>query len=316
SRFPIWVLSIQIDPARLDVNVHPNKREVRMDTPPSFFFLLKEAVMGAIYREAKSFEAELKPPDSFDYVDAFGSSASSLSPAAPAPSDLSAFSANSNSLSAPTKRPDAPLLRPQPVMHPLFPVASPPPAREIPVFPWESQRLIGQLHKTYLLLEHPEGLYCIDQHNSHERALFEDLAPAKLERQELLLPITLEVDAARAARLEEESDLFFDLGFAIERTGDRHFRVACAPAILPFGEIQETIEGLLGETDHRMGKEERWRATIACKAAIKAGETLTWDEMTQLLDRLKKCPQPFTCPHGRPTGFLIPLTELNRRCLR
>ena len=321
NRFPFLILSLRLDPERLDVNVHPNKREVRMNTPQGLFSLVKEAVAQAIYSkklldgaeirleaEEKKFErpplSDWRPERKKEIFESF--SASERLPER----KKEIFENFSTSERLPERKFES---------FENFSLSERLPERKnekAENLPWEEMKLLGQLHKTYLLLEHPLGLYLIDQHNSHERVIFEDLAPAALERQELLLPIFLRLDALQMARLEEEKDLFFDLGFEIEKSENLEYLVRCAPAILPYSEIEGTIFELIGGEGGGMGQEERWRAQIACKAAIKAGETLSMERMGQLLARLKNCPQPLTCPHGRPTGFLLSLGELHRRVLR
>ncbi|HEY9765396.1 MAG TPA: DNA mismatch repair endonuclease MutL [Chroococcales cyanobacterium] len=310
NRFPFLILSLRLDPERLDVNVHPNKREVRMNTPQGLFTLVKEAVTQAIYSKKllNNFQAEEFKNEEEKIKEKIYSSDWQPEKREKRNENFSAPQRIIEKFAALDRLPER-----------IIEKAYAPdrqPERKIEKFPWEELKLLGQLHRTYLLLEHPEGLYLIDQHNSHERVLFEDLAPAVLERQELLLPVSLRLDASQSAFLDEERDLFFDLGFEIEKNEKIEYLVRCAPAILPYSEIEETILELIGGEGRGMGQEERWRAQIACKAAIKAGETLSMERMGQLLARLKNCPQPLTCPHGRPTGFLLSLGELHRRVLR
>lgn len=188
-------------------------------------------------------------------------------------------------------------------------------------FPWDSLRIIGQLHDTYIVLEHPDGLYLLDQHNSHERYLYEQLLPAEPLSQELLLPVPLTLSHAEQAVLEENLGKLEALGFRLEPFGEATWAVRAVPSILPVSEAEDVIRDMLGRgCESRFvspkNKDDAWRVSIACHSATRAGDRLNEEQMQRILELWRKCEQPFTCPHGRPTGFLLPMNELNRRCLR
>lgn len=190
-------------------------------------------------------------------------------------------------------------------------------------FPWDSLRLLGQLHDTYLVLEHPDGLYLVDQHNSHERYLYEQLGPGRVPAQELLLPRDLDLSSDSAAALERHSGSLGKLGFSLEppATEGGRWRLRAVPATLPAEDAEGTLlailEDLAGGADvPEADLADRWRVTVACHSAIKAGDRLTDEAMKRLLGQWRTCEQPFTCPHGRPTAVLYPLSELHRRCMR
>lgn len=307
GRYPLLVLNVEIDPARVDVNVHPNKREVRIAQIPALFSLIKKGVYGAI-QPALVTPAAIKVDEPFIPLEIPSTPAFAPLPSLQRLPDIS-YSPRENARPfVPSSPPVSPFVEPT-----IYPESK---SEAITTaLPWEQMRVIGQLHRTYIMLEHPEGLYLIDQHNSHERIIYEQLSPAKIERQELLLPVRLDVTEAQNAKLEELKDTLFDLGFIIEESGPRSWTVRCTPALLPYGQIEETLQGFLAE-EACPDRERKMRATVACKAATKAGAPLSLSEMVNLIKQLSECPQPLTCPHGRPTGSLIPLSEIHRKVLR
>jgi DNA mismatch repair protein MutL len=353
GRHPLYVLSLTVDPERVDVNVHPTKKEVRLADAQSFFFLIREAVARALRRNplavsdpspaagALSFGASMpgtsaggSPSDDFP---AFGAPAAGGplpgSTVAGAPfAGPPAFGSLGSVLRPPEPRSpehgpaatDAALDAYRPLM-PARPYQQFLPDmvaqnREVD-FPWDALRIIGQLQNTYIVLEHPDGLYLLDQHNSHERYLYEQLLPAEPISQELLLPVPLTLSHAELSVLEENLSKLEALGFRLEPFGEATWAVRAVPSILPITEAEEVIRDMLGRgCESRFvspkNKDDAWRVSIACHSATRAGDRLNEEQMQRILSLWRKCEQPFTCPHGRPTGFLMPMNELNRRCLR
>jgi DNA mismatch repair protein MutL len=358
GRHPLYVLSLTVDPERVDVNVHPTKKEVRLADAQSFFFLIREAVARALRRNplaAADPSAYPEGPSSYGQgpqgpgprgpmagasndPGAFTGPSSEGLPAAGLPGSGSpvggppAFGSFGSVLRPMEPRPaeggpaasDAAMDAYRPLM-PARPYQQFLPDmvaqnREVD-FPWDSLRIIGQLHDTYIVIEHPEGLYLLDQHNSHERYLYEQLLPAEPISQELLLPVPLSLSHAEQAVLEENLPKLEALGFRLEPFGESTWAVRAVPSILPVSEAEEVIRDMLGRgCESRFvspkNKDDAWRVSIACHSATRAGDRLNEEQMQRILSLWRKCEQPFTCPHGRPTGFLMPMNELNRRCLR
>jgi DNA mismatch repair protein MutL len=182
-------------------------------------------------------------------------------------------------------------------------------------------KVIAQLHKTYILCEHPDGLFLIDQHNSHERWLYEKLQPADVVSQELLMPMVLSLSPSEHGAAEEFQDRLQALGFGFEPFGSDAWVLRAIPALLPLKEAEKTVRELLSRAESvgvvtRTAEDDPIRRTIACHSAVKAGDILTVEQMNQIIERLKETQHPLTCPHGRPTGIMISMNELNRRCLR
>jgi DNA mismatch repair protein MutL len=339
GRHPLYVLSLEVDPERVDVNVHPTKKEVRLADAQSFFFLIREAVARALRRHPlaaldEPLAAAQAPGESPDAADA-PRVAEPLAPYPPpfAGSVLRPVGDRPTGGGYAPRSGDAPSSRPasEAAMEAYRPITQGTPYqsafpeviaqnREVD-FPWDSLRILGQLQNTYIVLEHPEGLYLLDQHNSHERYLYEQLLPAEPISQELLLPVPLSLSHAEQAVLEENGSKLEALGFRLEPFGEATWAIRAVPSILPVTEAEEVIRDMLGRgCETRFvspkNKDDAWRVSIACHSATRAGDRLNEEQMQRILALWRKCDQPFTCPHGRPTGFLMPMNELNRRCLR
>ncbi|WP_294158756.1 DNA mismatch repair endonuclease MutL [uncultured Selenomonas sp.] len=167
---------------------------------------------------------------------------------------------------------------------------------------------IGQVDRTYIIAQDAKGLYIIDQHAAHERILFDKFSAQAegIPSQQLLVHPILSFDAGEAALIEAHADLFASLGFHLESAGPQDYRLTECPADIPTGEAEDIIREILTNLHdlHAASAAELRKhalATTACRAAIKAGEELNFAQMQIILDELSRTPQPFTCPHGRPT---------------
>jgi DNA mismatch repair protein MutL len=187
---------------------------------------------------------------------------------------------------------------------------------ELPVPP------LVQLRDTYLMFERDDGLVLIDQHSAHERVLFERFVGA-LERgeapsQRLLFPLTLHLGPAEADAFEEHQDLFTALGFEVEGFGGHTLIIRAVPMPHPRFDaercIRETLDALAGNRFASAApRHERLAATVACKAAIKAGDTLSPAEMRALYAALGATSLPAHDVHGRATIVHVPWDEVDRR---
>ena len=187
-------------------------------------------------------------------------------------------------------------------------------------------RLIGIAFKTYIIIEVGKELYIIDQHAAHERILYEKVkknyyAEGDKNTQLMLLPdiITLthkEMDIAR-----DNLEKFEKAGFVLEEFGENTIKITGVPSICLDIDTKELFLETLDEinTVARTAKQEiedRFIATIACKAAVKAGMDLAEDEVTNLIDEMLALPNPFTCPHGRPTTIKLSKYDIEKKFAR
>ena len=167
---------------------------------------------------------------------------------------------------------------------------------------------IGQVDLTYIIAQSAQSLYIVDQHAAHERILFDRFSAQAdgIPSQQMLVHAILSFDAREAQYIDENAELFDRLGFHLESAGERTYRLTEVPADIPTDEAEDIIrEILISLGDLHAATPANLRqagiATMACRAAIKAGEELNVRQMEILLEELRATPFPFTCPHGRPT---------------
>ena len=180
-------------------------------------------------------------------------------------------------------------------------------------------RVVGQLANSYILAEGPEGLYLIDQHAAHERVLFEKvLAQRQQQRvdiQGLLEPLSLELSPEQEELLKTKGEIISQFGFNLEPFGVRNYLVRAVPAIIKTGNIAEVVRTLLDSLTSDEGlpkQEENIAQSLACHSAIKAGDSLTSEEIRELIKQLEQTSQPRTCPHGRPTMIHLSSHQLEK----
>jgi DNA mismatch repair protein MutL len=166
--------------------------------------------------------------------------------------------------------------------------------------------VLGQYANMYVVAAAADGLLVIDQHNAHERVLYEkyrEIDRMKLwPRKVLLIPPVLELSPSAAASFEENAALFDELGFRAEAMGGRSYALKEYPDVYKPDEAGDIFLGLVEEAGRKPAEERRdhMLATMACKSAVKAGEPLTREKMGYLVEELFKTSQPALCPHGRP----------------
>ncbi len=178
--------------------------------------------------------------------------------------------------------------------------------------------VLGQYENMYIVAAGRDGLLVIDQHNAHERVLFEkykEIDRARLwPRKALLIPPLLELAPSAAVSLEENAALFEDLGYRVEPMGGRSYALKEYPDVFKPEEAKEVFLGLLEEAggDKAEDRRERLLATMACKTAVKAGEPLNREKMAYLVDELFKTGQPALCPHGRPIVVRVEKSTIDK----
>lgn len=183
-----------------------------------------------------------------------------------------------------------------------------------------------QVHNRYLITENQEGVVIIDQHALHERILYEQLREkvlgGKLERQRLLVPETVTLTPSEAAAALDAKETFAEIGIEIEPFGGDTVLVSTYPAMLanfdPITVVRELVEQLVshGKTPGRREVLDDLLHMISCKAAIKAGDRLTPEEVTALLEQRHEYQDTHHCPHGRPTSLVFSKDELDKRFKR
>ena len=183
-----------------------------------------------------------------------------------------------------------------------------------------------QVHNRYLITEDEEGMVIIDQHALHERILYEQLRTrvlaGGLEKQRLLVPEPVSLTPAEAEAALDSQELLAQLGIEIEPFGGETILVSSYPAMLanfnPAEVLRQLVEQLMsgGKTPERRDLVDEMLHMISCKAAIKAGDRLTAEEITALLEQRHLFQDTHHCPHGRPTSLVLTREELDKRFKR
>ena len=180
-------------------------------------------------------------------------------------------------------------------------------------------RVVGQLASNYIMAEGPEGLYLIDQHAAHERILFEKIlsqrSQQKIEVQGLLEPVNIELSPKQEEVLKTKGELLGEFGFNLEPFGVRSYLLRAVPAMIKEGNLTEAVRELLDSltTEAESSKrDEKIAQSVACHSAVKAGQSLTAEEMRELIKQLEQTNQPRTCPHGRPTMIHLSSHQLDK----
>ena len=320
--FPLAVIVITVPQRTIDVNVHPQKTEMKFEDEGRIFKAVYKAVLDAIRGaagETTGIAAAVEKPK-FHYE--------------AVPLDVSTPSASP--VSAPAHGYAAPPPHPQTVHEAVqwagarvdlrtaqdavqearaqeraafSDVPSAPRAAQGDDISMEERMLpIGQVDLTYIIAQSTATLYIIDQHAAHERILFDRFSAQTdgIPSQQMLVHAILSFDAHEAQYIEENAELFDRLGFHLEAAGERTYRLTETPADVPTEEAESIIREILASlgdlhTATPANLREAGIATMACRAAIKAGEELSIRQMEILLAELRATPFPFTCPHGRPT---------------
>jgi DNA mismatch repair protein MutL len=300
GRYPIVVLNVNLDPAEVDVNVHPTKREVR--------FRRGNEVFAAVQKAVRRVLAESSPlPTVASRLQTAGSPS-----AAPSvwgqPRRLTGVGGERRplgqlALEVQRTAEDALATPVTPQLRPRLPML----------------RVLGQLGQTYIIAEGPGGMYLIDQHTAHERVLYERFTAERARKavasQQLLTPLTLELTPRQQAAMAEHLEALTELGFEIEPFGGETYLLREVPAALERGDIGQAVAEILDELAEEgsgEAREEKALISVICHSAVRAGQTLSMEEMRDLVRQLEETSLPHTCPHGRPTMIHLSAEQLAR----
>jgi DNA mismatch repair protein MutL len=342
GQYPVCCLFIEIDPAEVDVNIHPSKREVKFHRERMVRQIVSQAVRNALLDYHQS---GAPPVPSAGFAPPLAIGAVPAPPESPRQSDLPpAVPARPADLASP---PAAPLFSPPPGGGPIAPPAAPrtdPPVSVAPfpaggISPAASSvkpvpdpapllkvplRIIGVVGRLYVLLESDRGLVLLDQHAAHERILFEQMlrrleANEEAASQGLLLPETVEVGPREAQFLRENLGALNRLGVGLSEFGENTFLLDSLPPFVKARDPRLFVVGLVdelkasGEGVNTLRLGEHVVAKTVCRHAVKANDPLKPEELEALVRDLRHCEMPYTCPHGRPTILEMSYRELEKK---
>ncbi|MEE4300877.1 MAG: DNA mismatch repair endonuclease MutL [Pseudomonadales bacterium] len=323
GRHPAFVLFLGIEPARVDVNVHPTKHEVR--------FRDQRAVHDFLFRSLRQALAELRPEDRLARIREIDRPGTEPSPGPAAQPGLGL--ARLRPREAPASGSGA--MRARVAEHVAawgeLAAGAAAQARGLPETDPDEEipplgYAVAQLHGIYVLAQNAEGLVVVDMHAAHERITYERMKTARddagIRTQRLLVPLTLAVSEREADRVEAAQAALAELGLVLERLGPEQVVVREVPAILGSGDAETLVRDVLadlveyGDSRRVREHEDELLATMACHGSVRANRQLTIPEMNALLRDMERTERSGQCNHGRPTWAVQTLAELDRLFLR
>ena len=296
NRHPVVFLMLTLDGDLVDVNVHPTKREVRFGNTRRIFGLVEAAVRAALMSH------DTAPTLSTYEVRAAGRSETGSPNVA---------AAATPELQFPT------------VVRETEPAAVPGDGLRTETRNDEHHAKFWQLHQSYVFVQTREGVLVVDQHAAHERVLYEKARVALSgaaetgPSQQLLFPVAVDLSPGEWESFDDVRPLLDKLGFTIQSMSGRTVLLEAVPGAFPKWPHDRILHDILTElpsgNPNVRDLIENIAKTVACKAAIKAGDKLTQDEMRALIDQLFATELPYSCPHGRPTFMRMTSEELDKR---
>ncbi len=334
GQYPVTFFFLEIDPASVDVNVHPAKREVRFRDPTGVREAIVQCIQQTLEAGRAAWQEKFHAPVSVPSVVGKAAPDLRLRPEVSAPHEIHrelphfgpAVAAGASVSSA-----DSGLeIVGQPRRVPALPADSATPKAFGVALQQQAGRaaqqqfqIIGVLSKLYVLMENADGLVLVDQHAAHERILFEELRRRMEEQgvptQKLLLPQTFDVPPRDADWIERNLSILQRMGIGVESFGPGTFKIDSLPGFLDVSDpaqfMRKVIDDLksASNTASAMRLGEEMIAKSVCRHAVKANDPLRYPEVEKLIRDLLDCDLPYCCPHGRPTMIQISLVELEKK---
>lgn len=336
---PAFLVYMTLPPSAFDVNIHPQKRDVRFEDEHAVFYTIMKHAGETIFTHANPVEVKAEPQPSAQPIPPIDLP----TPAEPTAQKL--FTTPAFPLKTETHTPavtpqdffpkpaaqlrdteDPAEYTPRPELPPQTPAATPQETLLTPTDtpPWYKgpYRYLGQLQRSYLLFENPQGLVLIDQHAAQERVLFEkylDLfEQQQVPVQKLLFPVHVDLSPSQAESLLSWADFLKQAGFEIESFSARTVLVKTMPHVVRFKEDDMksfivSLAGVVGDpTKSTDTLKRKMIAMLACKRAVKAHDALTAPEAEALLESMKHCKDGMHCPHGRPVLAQLSIEQIGK----
>ncbi|MDO9452453.1 MAG: DNA mismatch repair endonuclease MutL [Stagnimonas sp.] len=311
TRYPAFVLHLTLDPANVDVNVHPQKTEVRFREGAR----VHDFLFGLVHRWLR----EVRPEPEQHHAATFGGASM------PTNTGYLLPLTTSYSVAEPFARYGASQAAATPTWATLAAVSQPPPAAQQHPLGYA----VAQLHGLFILAQNTQGLVVVDQHAAHERVIYErykrELQEGGVPSQSLLTPQAMAVTEDEAEAAEQRASLLAAAGLQVDRVGPAQLAIRAIPPLLDAAAAGELLREVLGQavesgSHSHLGEvldaQHRVLADIACKAAIKANRSMSLSEMNALLRDMEATDLAGQCNHGRPTWVQVGLAELDRLFLR
>ncbi len=349
GRQPVALLFLTLEPDTVDVNVHPAKIEVRFRNERTIYSGIVRILRNAVHKAKyiPKIETPVEPTQSEADTETRDTSLSQRISTQRTPSVAGSQQRATTPITQP-QRTQAPSVVPSQetedtqqepetvdtseTQTPSTPteIVVQPPQQEIPegvnlsLLDFKNVQLKTNLFKTYIVAEAEDKIFFIDQHVAAERVLYErfvnQMQADGIPVQGLLLPVTLEATPQQLGALKIHGDIFKKLGFDLEEFGGNTILIRAIPSPLPTRVAAQTVTDLLDKLPEAPHTEvqlpeaiDNALITLACKSAVKAGDTLDTKEMMNLIKELSEAKLPFNCPHSRPIIVEMGRDELERR---
>ncbi len=314
GRHPVALIRITVPPDQVDVNVHPQKAEVRFRherlVAAAIHAAIRTALAGTtiltgtapephpvagVTDSATHLALAFDPGEAADFTDDGHAAAIRAVVAGARPSVLAPGSSPARSMGKPVADPASPGDSRLPALRPM-----------------------GQVDLTYIVAEGPDGLFLVDQHAAHERVLYEQIVARRATRdaatQPLLASVVVTLTAAHAAAVAVSASDLEAVGWSLDVADGTAVILRALPAALAGRDPERALTDYLDrlQAEERLSGPDRAAASLACRAAVMAGDRLDAVQQRALLDALERCETPHTCPHGRPTMLHLSRAALER----
>ena len=342
NRFPVYILYLDIDPARVDVNVHPSKIEVRFRDNRSIHQFIQQAISRTLAQTLANGTTDSDGMMPVTPTALAGNAFSDMESPSAIPASqkwqrnppLASFRFGQktapygkfvqNILKQVDEEMDRQTATPIPAVGQSVQLDNAATAVEEDAFPLGFA--LAQLHDIYILAQNRQGLVLVDMHAAHERIVYEQLKTAldnkQVVTQSLLIPISLKISSSEAGIIQENETVLKELGFDISLLTPTNIAIRSVPALLKQTDMTEAFHQMLQDLDafgtSKVTEEKRNEqlATIACHHAVRANRSLTIIEMNALLRQMEQTERAGQCNHGRPTWTQLTMAELDALFMR
>ena len=301
GRHPLGMVRIEVDPAAVDVNVHPTKAEVKFADERAVARAVQRAAHAALLQQRN----DVLPEISFEPI-----------PRAKLEPHQITFTSGADPIPMTDDHRLDSRTQFERREEPTPPhVTEMPNPSGIPVL-----RVLGQVGATYIIAEGPQGMFLIDQHAAHERIMYEKILAQMqanaIDQQPMLDPLVIELPADELAIFEKSMEELNQIGFEVDRFSENSIIVRAIPALVKGVDVSKRMHDILRELVEG-GAGDSWMDSVAisasCHTSIRAGQALSLPEMRELVAQLERCEHPRACGHGRPTMLHMSQNELERQ---
>jgi DNA mismatch repair protein MutL len=342
ARYPAGTISITIEPEQVDINIHPRKEEVKFLHPHTVENLIYECVKKSLEKRLESKIATMPNVRSelherFIPNENLNTAPSIIKQPCIVPSQIETASIDIQEFKETPRMNDKPKVTQNTSLQASCVNPIPLPIQKVPthetnltitdpvVKEFSYGTIIGQYKNTYIMIEGNDGLLLIDQHAAHERILYEQFASRfeEIATVKILFPTIISVTSEDLALVEPHMAVLHEQGILLEPFGKNQLIVSATPVHLQHVNIAELIKQFISllhadelATDMYQHMTDKLRALMACKAAVKAGDALSIIQMQQIVKDLQYTANKLTCPHGRPTSWLLEHHDIEKKFKR